>query len=203
MRVRLDEREMQAYVALETPFAELRRAYFCANPRANFASMIRAVSALPDGRRALSNHHRACAIASFPKEKRALVGTLLARHRHEKCLVFTASADDAYAVSYDNLIPIITAEVGRAEREEILKSFREGRVRAIVSARVLNEGLDVPDARGVESWVAGTQGAREHVQRMGRVLRPSPGKTALVYELITAGTLDHDRAQSRWRSHAA
>lgn len=202
MRVRLDDEELRAYLELEAPFAELRRAYFRANPNADFASMVRAVSRLPDGRRALANHHRACAIASFPKEKRSLVKVLLARHRHEKCLVFTALADDAYTVSYDNLIPIITADIGRAEREEILQSFREGRVRAIVSARVLNEGLDVPDAR-VGIVVAGAQGAREHVQRVGRVLRPSPGKTALVYELITVGTLDHDRAESRWRSHAA
>lgn len=202
MEVRLEDDELRAYHALEAPFAELRRLYFRANPRAEFASMVRDLARTPEGRSAMADHHKACAIASFPREKRALVHSLLTRHRHQKTLVFTALADDAYAVSLDNLIPVITADIGRAERTEILRSFREGRVRAIVSARVLNEGLDVPDA-SVGIVVAGTQGAREYVQRVGRVLRPAPGKRALVYELITTGTLDHARAVSRWRSHAA
>ncbi len=201
MHVRLDDDELQAYQKLEAPFAELLRLYFRANPGADFKSMVQDLAQTREGRKAMSDHHRACAIASFPRQKRALVRTLLARHRHEKTLVFTALADDAYAVSWDNLIPVITAEIGRAERKEVLQAFRDGRVRAIASARVLNEGLDVPDAR-VGIVVAGTQGAREHVQRVGRVLRPAPGKRALVYELVTVGTLDHARAESR-RVHAA
>jgi superfamily II DNA or RNA helicase len=199
--VRLDDDELEDYHTLEAPFAELCRTFFQINPRADFQSMVRALAQTPAGRRALSDHHKASAIASFPREKRVLVRSLLAQHRHAKTLVFTALADDAYTVATDNLIPVITAEIGRAERGEILRAFREGRVRAIVSARVLNEGLDVPDA-SVGIVVAGTQGMREHVQRVGRVLRPSPGKRALVYELVTIGTMDHARAESR-RAHAA
>jgi superfamily II DNA or RNA helicase len=37
---------------------------------------------------------------------------------------------------------------------------------ALVSARVLNEGIDVPDA-DVAIVVGGTRGEREHVQRIG------------------------------------
>lgn len=49
----------------------------------------------------------------------------------------------------------------------------------MVSAQVSNEGLDVPDA-DVAIIVGGTRGEREHVQRVGRLLRPRPGKRALV-----------------------
>jgi superfamily II DNA or RNA helicase len=40
-------------------------------------------------------------------------------------------------------------------------------------------------------------GRREHVQRIGRVLRPAPGKRALLYELVTMGTNDARRAARR------
>jgi superfamily II DNA or RNA helicase len=54
----------------------------------------------------------------------------------------------------------------------------------------------VPDAR-VAIVASSSLGVREHVQRIGRVLRPAPGKTALVYELITRGTVDERIAAGR------
>lgn len=81
----------------------------------------------------------------------------------------------------------------------ILDQFSKGTLRTIASARVLNEGIDVPDAR-VAIIVAGSQGKREHVQRIGRVLRPAPGKHALVYELVTAETSDARRAHTRGKN---
>ncbi|MFZ5889568.1 MAG: helicase-related protein [Myxococcota bacterium] len=86
----------------------------------------------------------------------------------------------------------------RKERETILEDFRERRVRAICSARVLNEGVDVPEAN-VAIIVAGALGAREHVQRIGRILRPSEGKRALAYELVTLGSTDEARTRARRR----
>ena len=86
--------------------------------------------------------------------------------------------------------------IGRREREEALARFREGSLRALVSARVLNEGMDVPDA-AVAIVVGGSQGEREHVQRVGRVLRPLPGKRAVIYELITRRTMEVRQARRR------
>lgn len=40
----------------------------------------------------------------------------------------------------------LTCDIGRQERDEVLARFRRGEIRTLVSARVLNEGLDVPDA---------------------------------------------------------
>ena len=59
----------------------------------------------------------------------------------------------------------------------------------------MNEGLDVPEA-DVAIVVGGSLGQREHVQRVGRLLRPREGKRALVYELVTARTLE-----VRWAAH--
>ena len=80
----------------------------------------------------------------------------------------------------------ITCDIPRAERAAALERFRRGELRALVSARVLNDGIDVPDA-DVAIVVGGTQGEREHVQRIGRLLRPQEGKTAVVYELVMRG----------------
>jgi superfamily II DNA or RNA helicase len=99
------------------------------------------------------------------------------------------------------LIPVITAEVSRREREAILTAFRDRRVRAIASARVLNEGVDVPDAN-VAIIAAGSLGVREHVQRIGRILRPALGKRAIAYELVTMGTIDEARTNARRRKLA-
>ena len=158
--------------------------------------MVRVVGSTAEGRAALRNHAAAVQLACFPRAKQALVSTLLARHRADRTIVFTARVEDAYRVSEQDLVPVITGEVGAHERERILAKFRDGRVRAIASARVLNEGIDVPDAR-IAIVASGSLGAREHVQRIGRVLRPAPGKRALVYELVTRGTLDERLARSR------
>jgi superfamily II DNA or RNA helicase len=199
LSVRLSAEERADYERCHQPFASLRSAFFRANPGSDWEACLRAMSRMPEGRAAIAGFHRAAALASFNAAKSRLTTELLARHAADRTLVFTARAKDAYAISVQNLIPALTAEIEREEREDVLQRFREGRIGAIVSARVLNEGIDVPDAR-VAIVVGGALGEREHVQRIGRVLRPAPGKRAVVYELVTVGTLDDARARRRRRA---
>ena len=196
IHVRLAPDERALYDRLVVPFKELRRAFFRRTPRATCTEMLRGVAKSPEGRAAIWDHSRAADLAYFPRAKRAVVRSLLARHKADRTIVFTARADDAYCVGEDNLVPVITGEVASDERERILRKFRDGTVRAIASARVLNEGIDVPDAR-VAVVTGGTLGAREHVQRLGRVLRPAPGKHAVAYEIVTVGTMDERNAGAR------
>ena len=202
LAVRLSSAEREEYTRSFRPFSELRAAFARASPGADWASLISALGRSAAGRAAIAGFHRAVAIASFPEAKRTLAAVLLARHRNDKVLVFTASVDAAYRVGRDCLVPVITADVSRRERESVLTRFREGRLRAVVSSRVLNEGLDVPDAR-VAILVGGALGTRELVQRIGRVLRPAAGKRAQVYELVTSATIDDRRAEARRRRLAA
>ena len=67
---------------------------------------------------------------------------------------------------------------------------------------MLNEGIDVPDAE-VGIVVAGRMGEREHVQRVGRLLRPGAGKRALVYELVVAQSGECRQAERRGERLAA
>jgi superfamily II DNA or RNA helicase len=110
--------------------------------------------------------------------------------------VFTADNDTAYAIAREHLVMPLTCDIGRRERAEALDAFRGGHLRTLVSARVLNEGLDVPDAE-VAVVVGSALGEREHVQRVGRLLRPGAGKRALVYELVTRDTIEVGQAHRR------
>jgi superfamily II DNA or RNA helicase len=127
--------------------------------------------------------------------------TLLARHRASRVLVFTADNDTAYAIAREHLVMPLTCDIDRRERQRALAAFQEGRLGALVSARVLNEGIDVPGA-DVAIVVGGTLGEREHVQRVGRLLRPRAGKRALVYELVCSGTTETRVAKRRQRALA-
>jgi superfamily II DNA or RNA helicase len=66
---------------------------------------------------------------------------------------------------------------------------------------VLNEGVDVPDA-SVAVVISGSGSVREHVQRLGRILRRKDGKRAVLYELVSAGTSETYTSERR-REHDA
>ena len=124
------------------------------------------------GRAAVEAWRGAHRLLALTDAKSEAIGTLLARHRDSRTLVFTATKEAAYRVAREHLVMPITADVRSAERDAALAAFRAGRIRALVSARVLNEGFDVPDA-DVGIVAGGTLGEREHVQRIGRLLRPT------------------------------
>jgi superfamily II DNA or RNA helicase len=183
-------------------FTELRRELLRMDPSADYLAIVRAIARTLGGADVLAEMQRAARLAALPDAKRSAIRELVARHGGEPTLIFTATTEDAYAVGEQELVPVITAETSKAERAEILGAFRARSVRALASARVLNEGVDVPEA-SVAIIAAGALGAREHVQRIGRVLRPQPGKRALVYELVTIDTVDEARARARSRRVAA
>lgn len=199
--VQLDAEERRQYDLEYAPFGELARAYRKANPGANWGSLAAALGASSEGRLALRGLHRARTIAALPRAKRAMVGALLDQHRERRTLLFAASAADARTLAEDNLIPLITADTGRLERVDMLALFRQGKYRALVSARVLNEGIDVPDA-DIAILAGGSLGVREKTQRIGRVLRPVEGKTARVYDIVTTATVDDPQRRGRRGGHA-
>jgi len=174
------EREMHA-------FRDVHRAFFRASPGASWPQFVAAATRSAAGRVAMASLRRAKRILAYPRAKADAVADLLARHRDSKVLLFTTGNEDAYRIARAHLVMPITCDIGRAERADALERFRRGELRALVSARVLNEGVDVPDA-DVAIVVGGAHGKREHVQRIGRVLRPSPGKRATVYELVMRRT---------------
>ena len=190
--------ERSAYTNLSALFngvyAEFRRTA----PGASWADFSRHSAGTPAGRRALAAWRQMRRLLSFTHAKRRAVRSLLERHRDSKVLVFTADNDTAYAIAREHLVMPLTCDIDRRERDDVLERFRRGDLRALVSARVLNEGLDVPDA-DIAVIVGGALGEREHVQRVGRLLRPGEGKRATAYELVTRNTLEVGQAWRRRR----
>ncbi len=148
------------------------------------------------GREALLAARERRRIQAGAMRKVVTLETLLRRHWQDRCIVFTKSVEEVYALSEKFLIPGITYETPARERKEILDRFREGRYRAIIASDVLNEGVDVPDA-SVAIILAGSASRREWVQRLGRILRPKDGKQAVLYELVTSQTGEEFSARRR------
>jgi superfamily II DNA or RNA helicase len=129
------------------------------------------------------------------------LGHLLERHRDDRAILFTQDNATAHAVSRRFLVPVITHQTKVRERSEILSGLASGAYGAVVTSRVLNEGVDVPDAN-VAVVLSGSGSVREHVQRLGRVLRKRDGKRAILYELVTENTSETHTSERR-RAHSA
>jgi superfamily II DNA or RNA helicase len=121
---------------------------------------------------------------------------LLIRHRHHKVLIFTAENEMVYRISNDYLVPAITHETNVKERKFWLDSFNHGDVLALATSKVLNEGVNIPDA-SVAIILSGSGSAREHIQRLGRILRKHEGKQAIMYEVVTRNTTEEYISQKR------
>ena len=154
-----------------------------------------------EGRRAMDAYRRQRAIAFAAPAKLDVVARLLARHAGERTILFTQDNATAYAASRRFLVPVITHQTKVKERSEILARFARGEYGAVATSKVLNEGVDVPDA-SVAIVVSGSGSVREHVQRLGRVLRKKGDKRARLYELVSEGTSETHTSERR-RDHVA
>ncbi len=90
-------------------------------------------------------------------------------------------------------IEIITGGTGRRDRGAILEDLRDGKLDAVAAPRVLDEGVDVPNANlGVV--ISASRTRRQMIQRMGRILRRKPlGSGARFVILFAADTLEDPR----------
>lgn len=125
-----------------------------------------------------------------------ILDRLLREHCQQSMLIFTAHNRFAYRIARQHLIPVITHQTKAAERKAILDNFRQGIYRAIVTTKVLNEGIDVPEAK-IAVILGGSANDREYVQRLGRVLRKQGNAEAVLYEVIVRNTADEQIAKRR------
>ena len=94
-------------------------------------------------------------------------------------------------------IEIITGETSRGERERILDELRAGTIDAVAAPRVLDEGIDVPNAN-LGIVISASRTRRQMIQRMGRILRRKPlGSGARFVILFASDTLEDPRTDER------
>ena len=155
-----------------------------------------------DGKQALRAFLEQRRIARGGKAKLRTVWELANRHLGERMIIFTADNATAYELGRIFYWPVLTHHTKAGERKEFLDRFRSGDYPVLVTSKVLNEGVDVPDA-AVGVVLSGSGSVREHVQRLGRILRPAAGKAqAVLYELISADTSEENVSRRR-RNHEA
>ena len=116
-----------------------------------------------------------------------------------KIIVFTQFRKQAEEIA--NLLHafLIHGELDKDARLRALEGFKRAPSGVLVVTTVGDEGLDIPDAN-VGIYVSGTGSRRQFVQRLGRLLRPAPGKVATLYEVVASGT--SELIQSRKRREA-
>jgi superfamily II DNA or RNA helicase len=153
------------------------------------------------GQRAMRAYRRQRELALAAPAKIDYLEHLLGVHRRDFTLIFTQDNATAYQISRRFLVPAITHQTKVSERSQILERFGKGEYGAVVTSKVLNEGVDVPEAN-VAVVISGSGSVREHVQRLGRILRQKEGKQARLYELVSAGTTETYTSERR-RDHAA
>lgn len=122
---------------------------------------------------------------------------LVERHRGERAIVFHEQIDAAEVITAllsrrNHRAAVYHSALGATHRQDNLRLFRRGEIDVLVTCRALDEGINVPDA-SVAVIAASTAGTRQRVQRLGRVLRPAPGKERAVIYTIYASDPERER----------
>jgi superfamily II DNA or RNA helicase len=202
LKVRLSQQERQRYDALRRGRDQfLQQRGIRLGSLTGWQQFVQASARSRAGRSAMLAHRAARAIAFGTAGKLRVLADLLAQHYPTRTLVFTDDNATVYRVSQEFLIPAITHKTAVKERHDILSRFRSGEYPVVVTSRVLNEGVDVPEA-SVAIVLSGTGSTREYIQRLGRILRRGEGKLALLYEVIAEETSEEHTARRRRGSPA-
>ena len=154
-----------------------------------------------EGRAAYSAYLDQKSIIRESSSKLKVLWGLLWKYRHRQVLIFTNDNTTAYRIGEQFSLPVLTHQTRLKERKKILARFKAGDWPWLVTSKVLNEGVDVPNV-SVGIVVSGSGSAREHVQRLGRILRKSQEEKALLIELVSSGTSETGQSQRR-RDHVA
>jgi superfamily II DNA or RNA helicase len=163
----------------------------------NWLSELQRLSARDEeARAALLARQRVNRLLASCQGKLQAVNDLLYEHMHDQVVIFTEANAMAYKIAHTHLLPVITHLSSALERKEILDGFQQGRYKAVVTSRVLDEGIDLPSAK-VAIILGGTAGARQYIQRRGRVLRKVENKEAVLYEILVRGTSEEGKVQRR------
>ena len=198
----LHDDEAEEYTATRKIYTDFLRANgITFNSRNDWSKFIIMCAQKPNGRDVLKAFNRQRHIAQSGRSKFEKTWDIIREHCGERIIIFTADNDTAYKLGREFFLPVLTHQTKGSERKEFLDKFRNGEYSILVTSKVLNEGVDVPEA-SVGIIVSGSGSIREHVQRLGRILRAKANKRAVLYELLSDGTSEMNVSKRR-RNHRA
>lgn len=202
LTMEMKEEDFEAYTQARAVYREFTKANgIRMGGMHGWKRFIAETSRTEEGRRAFKAYREQKQLALVHQAKLEKLYELVQKHHEDRVLIFTNDNDSVYRISERMLCPSITHQTPIKERKEILARFNEGSYRTIVTSKVLNEGVDVPEAR-IAIVLSGSGSVREHVQRLGRILRRARDKKALLYELVTDNSVETYVSQRR-REHDA
>jgi len=202
IKVALSEEDAQSYMDARREYRDFVQiqGIRMSSPK-GWSTFLQRSSRSKDGRKAFRAYREQRRIALAHSGKIDRLEKLLKLHGRDRVIVFTNDNETVYKISRRFLIPAITHQTPTKERKAFLERFNAGHYPCLVTSKVLNEGVNIPEAN-VAIILAGSGTVREHVQRLGRILRKREGKRATLYELITLDTVE-EYVSNRRREHDA
>lgn len=155
----------------------------------------------PAARKALKAYYLKHAIEDRAQEKLRVLEDIFRLHTGQKTIVFAGSNTMAMEVSRRFLLPTILSHTRKKERQAVLDGFAADGFPVIVANRVLDEGVDVPEAK-VAVVIGGQASTRQAKQRLGRILRRTGSASATLYEVVCGTAGETERSRRRRRSDA-
>lgn len=156
---------------------------------------------LPDHSRmeySLSKDREKFRISSENPRKTEFVKRIVDHHKGASIIIIGQYISQLEEFARVFKFPIITGSTPLAEREDLYKRFRAGKIKCLIVSKVANFSIDLPDAN-VAIQISGTFGSRqEEAQRLGRVLRPKRDENiAYFYTVITSNSVEERFAHNR------
>jgi superfamily II DNA or RNA helicase len=147
-----------------------------------------ALKALQDRRRVLSNN--------MTKMQKAL--EIIQSNPDSQFIVFLETIESAQ--TFKSILDrngisnvLITANVRLEDRFKYFDEFSKGKIKVLLSVFALEEGVNLPDVDKA-IWLATSRDTpRYMIQRLGRITRPKPGKTATLYWIYALNTVEEER----------
>lgn len=206
LTVELNEEQIKEYLYNRSIYTNyLRKAGIQMSSPGGWNKFIMLAAQSPEGRKAFNSYRRQKELALAAPAKIKVLEDLLHTHRNDRTIVFTQDNQSVYEISKKFMVPAITHQTKVKERSDILKKFNKGVYTVIVTSKVLNEGVNVPEAN-IGIILSGSGSIMEHVQRLGRILRKGKSKNkdkkAILYEVITKETTE-EHISKRRRQHNA
>jgi superfamily II DNA or RNA helicase len=131
---------------------------------------------------------RRATVASLATMRVPVAAKLVDCYKNDRIIIFherieKANKLTAILTARGHSVTVYHSGIAPIIRRDNLRLFRRGMYDCLVTCRALDEGLNVPEAR-IAIIASSTASTRQRIQRLGRVLRPSPGKSeALVYTI--------------------
>lgn len=122
-------------------------------------------------------------------KKYQVLRQVLQEHPPQRCLIYCADNEQLNEVSAilnsEQIVHLkYTAATPPEERRQTLRALEKGRLPVLAAINCLDEGVDIPSV-DMAIILASSTNSRQFIQRRGRILRRSEGKTkAILIDLI-------------------